>query len=44
VSEEARRTGSLRPEFARLTGRWSMWGGIATLLPVIVLFLMVAKR
>ena len=44
VSEEARRTGSLPPEFARLTGRWSMWGGIATLLPVIVLFLMVAKR
>jgi uncharacterized membrane protein len=43
VSEEARRTGVLPPEFARLSARWAMWGGIATLLPLIVLYLMVAK-
>jgi uncharacterized membrane protein len=43
VSEDARQKGSLPPEFAGLTQRWAMWGGIATLLPVIVLFLMIAK-
>lgn len=43
VSEAARRSGKLPPEFARLSKRWAMWGGIATLLPVIVLFLMVTK-
>ncbi|HKV44952.1 MAG TPA: DUF2269 domain-containing protein [bacterium] len=43
VSEEARRTQVLPAEFARLSRRWAMWGGIATLLPLIVLYLMVAK-
>ena len=43
VSEEARRTGTLPPEFDRLTKRWTMWGGIATLLLLIVLYLMVTK-
>jgi uncharacterized membrane protein len=44
VSEAARRTGSLPPEFAQLSRRWAMWGGIATLLPIIVLFLMITKQ
>ena len=43
VSEDGRQKGSLPPEFAGLTRRWAMWGGIATLLPMIVLFLMIAK-
>lgn len=43
VSEAGRKAGSLPPEFARLSQRWAMWGGIATLLPIIVLFLMVTK-
>jgi uncharacterized membrane protein len=43
LSEAGRRDGRLDPEFARLSRRWAMWGGIATLLPVIVLFLMVTK-
>lgn len=43
VSAEARGAGALPPEFARLSRRWAMWGGIATLLPVIVLLLMVTK-
>ena len=43
VSDEARKTRSLTPEFERLSGRWAMWGGIATLLPLIALFLMVTK-
>jgi uncharacterized membrane protein len=43
ASEEGRKAGSLPPEFARLSKRWAMWGGIATLLPIIVLLLMVTK-
>jgi len=43
LSEAGRKAGSLPPEFARLSRRWAMWGGIATLLPIIVLLLMVAK-
>lgn len=47
VSDAALRAGSLSgvldPEFRRLSRRWAMWGGIATLLPLIVLFLMVTK-
>jgi uncharacterized membrane protein len=39
----APRTGALDPEFHRLSRRWAMWGGIATLLPIIVLVLMVTK-
>ncbi len=43
ASEAGRKAGALPPEFARLSTRWAMWGGIATLLPIIVLFLMVTK-
>lgn len=43
VSEAGRKAGSLPPEFARLSTRWAMWGGIATLLPIIALLLMVIK-
>jgi uncharacterized membrane protein len=43
LSEAAVKTGSLPPEFATVSKRWAMWGGIATLLPIIVLFWMVTK-
>lgn len=43
VSEAGRQAGRMDPDFARLSRRWAMWGGIATLLPVIVLYLMIAK-
>ncbi len=43
LSEAGRRSGALAPEFARVSRRWAMWGGIATLLPLIVLFLMITK-
>ncbi len=43
LSEAGQRAGRLDPEFAALSKRWAVWGGIATLLPVIVLFLMVVK-
>jgi uncharacterized membrane protein len=43
ASEAGRKAGTLPPEFARLSTRWAMWGGIATLLPIIVLFMMVTK-
>jgi uncharacterized membrane protein len=43
LSEAGVRAGSLPPEFAGVSRRWAMWGGIATLLPIIVLFMMVTK-
>lgn len=43
LSEAAVNSGSLPPEFAGVSKRWAMWGGIATLLPIIVLFMMVTK-
>ncbi len=43
VSEAGRRAGRFDPEFSQLSRRWAVWGGIATLLPVIVFFLMVTK-
>ena len=43
AGEEGRRTGTFPPEFDRLSNRWAVWGGIATLLPLIVLYLMVTK-
>ena len=43
LSDAARRAGTAQPEFARLSRRWAVWGGIATVLPIIVLFLMVTK-
>jgi len=35
--------GSLTDDYALVSRRWAMWGGIVTLLLVIVLFLMVTK-
>ena len=43
VSEATRRSGVADPQFTRLSRRWAMWGGLATLLPLIVLYLMVTK-
>lgn len=43
LSEAGVKAGSLPPEFVRVSKRWAMWGGIATLLPIIVLFMMVTK-
>jgi uncharacterized membrane protein len=43
VSDAALRSGVLSPEFQSLSRRWAVWGGLATLLPVIVLFLMITK-
>jgi len=43
VADAARRSGTLDPEFRRLSKRWAAWGGIATLLPLVVLYLMVTK-
>jgi len=35
--------GTLPPGYAALTNRWAIWGGAATLLPLITLYLMVTK-
>lgn len=35
--------GALDPAYTRASRRWAMLGGIATLLPVVILFLMVLK-
>ena len=43
LSEAGVKAGSLPAEFARVSKRWAMWGGIATLLAIIVLFMMVTK-
>jgi len=43
ISEAGRQSGRMDPGFARLSRRWAMWGGVATLLPVIVLYLMIVK-
>jgi uncharacterized membrane protein len=43
VADSARRSGAPAPEFRRLSARWALWGGLATLLPLIVLYLMVTK-
>ncbi len=43
LSDAGRRAGSLDPAFHRLSRRWAMWGGIATLLPLAALVLMVTK-
>jgi len=43
LSEAGRLTGSLDQEFASVSRRWAMWGGIATLLPLIVLYMMITK-
>jgi len=35
--------GTLDPAYTKASKQWAMYGGIATLLPVIILFLMVLK-
>ncbi len=40
---DAARAGTLPPEYGALSKRWAMWGGIATLLPLIILYMMVTK-
>jgi uncharacterized membrane protein len=43
LSRESVTSGSLHPEYRRASTRWAMFGGIATLLPLAILFLMVIK-
>jgi uncharacterized membrane protein len=44
LSAEAMQQGfALSGEFTKTLGRWMMWGGIATLLPLVALYLMVFK-
>jgi uncharacterized membrane protein len=43
TSQEALTSGVLSPEYERASRRWAIFGGIATLIPVIILFLMVLK-
>ena len=43
LSRAAADRGAPDPDYARASRRWAMFGGIATLLPVIILFLMVLK-
>ncbi len=43
LAQEGADAGVLGPEYRRAGRIWSMFGGIATLLPVLILFLMVLK-
>jgi len=43
VTEEAVRTGQLDPVFKTLTMRWTIFGIVATLLPLVNVYLMVFK-
>ena len=43
LSQEGAATGNLDPAYTRASRRWSMFGGISTLLPIIILFLMVLR-
>lgn len=43
LSQEGIVRGALDPVYARAGRRWALFGGIATALPVVVLFLMVFK-
>ena len=43
LSQEGLARGELDPAYSRTSRRWSMFGGIATLLVVIILFLMVLR-
>ena len=43
LSQEGLVAGSLDPAYIRTSKRWSMFGGIATLLPIVILFLMVLR-
>ena len=43
LSREGADAGALSPEYRKASRLWAMFGGIATLLPVLILFLMVFK-
>ncbi|MCH7621146.1 MAG: DUF2269 domain-containing protein [Chloroflexi bacterium] len=43
LAQEGADAGALGPEYRKASRIWSMFGGIATLLPVLILFLMVLK-
>lgn len=43
LAQEAVVNGSLDPAYHRASKRWAIFGGVATLLPIIILFLMVLK-
>ena len=43
LAQEALTSGTLGDEYQKVSRRWAMFGGIATLIPVVILFLMVLK-
>lgn len=43
LSREGLASGSLDPAYRRTSRLWSMFGGVATLLPLVILFLMVLR-
>lgn len=43
LSQEGVANGAVDPEYTRAGKQWAMFGGIATLLPIVILFLMVLK-
>ncbi len=43
LAQEGADAGTLGPEYRRAGRIWSMFGGIATLLPILILFLIVFK-
>ena len=43
LAQEGADAGTLGPEYHKASRIWSMFGGIATLLPILILFLMVYK-
>lgn len=43
LSQEGLAAGTVDPAYTRTSRRWSMFGGIATLLPIVILFLMVLR-
>lgn len=43
LAREGAASGALDPSYRRASRRWAMFGGIATLLPVVILFLMVLR-
>lgn len=44
LAQQAAAGGPLPPDYARLSKRWAVTGGIATLTPLVALVLMVVKR
>lgn len=43
LAQEALFAGVLDPDYTRTSRRWSMFSGITTLLPIVILFLMVLR-